>query len=144
MYSIIISTLALFFSVFTYVVHDRKLKKQEKLLNEYQLRALAQGEEENKKAVIRAKAIKVKGGLRTLYICNTGKAKARNVIVAMDMDNQVFATRPKLPVTYSELLPDAPREIILHLTEGDDVLTLNYTWEDDFKMDNKDTQTIDL
>ena len=144
MISIIIAILALLFSVFTYVTHDHKLKKQEKQLNEYQLRALAQGEEENKKAIIRAKAIIIKGGQRTLYICNTGKAKARNVIVAMDKDDQVFATRPELPVTYAELLPDAPRAIILHLTEGDDVLTLNYTWDDDFKMNNQETQTIDL
>lgn len=144
MVSIIIAILALFFSVFTYVIHDRKLKKQERLLNEYQLRALAQDEEENKKAVIRARAVKTTGGKRTVYIYNTGKAKARNVIVAMDKVDQVFSTRPDLPVTYTELLPDAPREIILFLTEGDDVMTLNYIWDDDFKMNNKESQTIDL
>lgn len=144
MTSIIIATLALLFSIFTYVAHDRKLKNQEKLLNEYQLRALAQGEEDNKKAVIRAKALKIKNGQRTLLICNIGKAKARNVVVAMDKDDQVFATRPKMPVSYSELLPDAPREIILHLTEGDDILTLNYTWDDDFGSNNQESQTIDL
>lgn len=144
MISIIIATLALLFSVFTYVTHDRKLKKQEKQLNEYQIRALAQGEEENKKAVIRAKAQKIKGGQRTLYICNTGKSKARNVTVAMEKVDQVFATRPDMPVTYPELLPDAPRGIILYLSEGDDILTLNYSWDDDLGTDHKESQTIDL
>ena len=144
MISVFIAILAFLFSVCTYVIHDRKLKKQESLLNEYQLRALSQGEEEKKKAVIRAKAIKIKGGQRTLYVYNTGNAKARNVIVAMIKDDQVFATRPEMPVTYSELLPDAHREIILHLTEGDDVLTLNFTWDDDFNTNNNETQTIDL
>lgn len=144
MISIIIAILALLFSLFTYVTHDRKLKKQEKLLNEYQLRALAQGEADNKKAIIRAKAVKNTGGKRTVFIYNNGKVKARNVIVATDNANQVFATRPDLPITYPELLPDAPREIILFLAAGDNVLTLNYTWDDDFSTNNTESQTIDL
>ena len=103
-----------------------------------------QGEEENKKAVIRAKAVKATGGKRTVFIYNTGKAKARNLTVAMEKEEQVAATRPDLPVTYPELLPEASREILLLLTEGDDELTLNYTWDDDFGTNNKETQTIDL
>ena len=144
MVSIIIATLALLFSIFTYVTHDRKLKMQEKHLNEYQLRALAQGEEQNKKAIIRAKSVKTTSGKRTVYIINKGKAKARNLTVAIEESDQVIATRPNLPVNYSELLPDAPREIVLHLAEGDNVLTLNYTWDDDFGSNNQESQTIDL
>ena len=144
MISIVIAVLALLFSVFTYAIHDRKLKQQEKLLNEYQLRALAQGEEENKRAVIRARTIKTRGGQRTLYINNTGKAKARNLTISLEEDDQIIATRPNMPVTYSELLPDASREIVLLLSEGDDVLTLNYTWDDEMSTNNSETQTIDL
>lgn len=143
MTSIIIAILALLFSIFTYVTHDRKLKEQEKQLNEYRLRAFAKDEEENKKAVIRAKAVK-SGGRCTVFICNMGNAKAKNLTVAMDNEEQVSATRPDLPVTYHELLPDASREILLLLTEGDDELTLNYTWDDDFGTNNKENQTIDL
>lgn len=143
--SIIIALLALLFSVITYFIHDRKLKEQEKILNEYQLRVLAQVEEENKKAIIRARTVKTIGGKRTLLIYNIGKAKARNLIVAMDNGEQVIAARPGFPVTYPELFPNTSREITLFLlTEGDDDVILNYTWDDDSGKNNMESQTIDL
>lgn len=144
MISIIIAALALAFSCYTFFSHDRRLKKQEKMLNGYQLRLMAQSEEENKKAIIRAKSVKYTGGKRTLYIYNTGKAKASNLKVDMIEDEQVIASKPNLPQTYEELLPDASREIQLLLTEGDDEITLTFEWEDDFRKDNKDSQTVDL
>ena len=51
---------------------------------------------------------------------------------------------PVFPLSYKELLPDAYREVTLLLSEGDDELTLNYKWEDDYSKENKETQTIDL
>ena len=144
MISIIIAALALAFSCYTFFAHDRRLKKQEQLLNEYQLRLMAQSEEENKKAIIRAKSVKYTGGKRTLYIYNTGKAKASNLKVDMIEDEQVIASKPNLPQTYEELLPDASREILLLLTEGDDEITLVFEWEDDYSKINKESQTIDL
>ena len=144
MISIIIAALALAFSCYTFFAHDRRLKKQEQLLNEYQLRLMAQSEEENKKAIIRAKSVKYTGGKRTLYIYNTGKVKASNLKVDMIEDEQVIASKPNLPQTYEELLPDASREILLLLTEGDDEITLTFEWEDDFSKNNKESQTIDL
>ena len=63
-HSVILAALAFGFSIYTFFAHDRRLKKQENLLNEYQLRSLAQNEEENKKAIIRAKAVKYKSGNR--------------------------------------------------------------------------------
>lgn len=136
--------MALAFSCYTFLAHDRRLKKQEQLLNEYQLRLMAQSEEENKKAIIRAKSVKYTGGKRTLYIYNTGKAKVSNLKVDMIEDEQVIASKPNLPQTYEELLPDASREIQLLLTEGDDEITLTFEWEDDFSKNNKESQTIDL
>jgi len=50
--SIILSVLALLFSAYTYFAHDKKLKEQERQLNDYQFRSLKQGEEENLKAII--------------------------------------------------------------------------------------------
>lgn len=142
--SIIVAILALVFSCYTFFAHDRRLKQQEKLINEYQLRSMLQGEEENKKAIIRAKSVKYTSGKRTLCIFNIGKAKARNLKVDMHDDEQVVASRPELPQTYEELLPDASREILLLLSEGDDEITLTFEWEDDFRSDNKESQTIDL
>ena len=142
--SLILAAFALAFSCYTFFAHDRRLKKQEKLLNDYQLRSLAQAEDENKKAVIRAKAVKYKSGNRTLYIYNEGKAKARNINVEMPDAEQVDASNPEFPLHYDELLPGAYRDVNLFLSEGDDELTLTYGWEDNYSTDNIETQTIDL
>lgn len=142
--SAILAVLALALSAYTYFAHDRRLKKQEQKLNEYQLRSLAQIEEENKKADIRAKAVKYKSGNRMLYISNEGRAKAKNLKVEIPDAEQVYASRPDFPLIYEELLPGASREVLLLLSEGDDELTLSYEWEDDFKRDNRESQTIDL
>ena len=142
--SILIASLAFGLSCYTFFVHDRRIKKQEKLLKEYQLRSLAQSEDEGKKAIIRAKSVMVIGGKRTLYIYNTGKAKARNVIIEMPNSDEIYASSTDFPLSYKELLPDAYREVTLLLSEGDDELTLNYKWEDDYSKENKETQTIDL
>lgn len=144
MSSIIVAVLALAFSCYTFFAHDRRLKKQDKLLNEYQLRLMARSEEESKKAVIRAKSVKYTNGRRTLFIYNTGTSKARNLKVDMLDNDQVIASRPDLPQTYEELLPNASREILLLLTDGDDEITLIYEWDDDFRKENKESQTIDL
>jgi len=142
--SIILAVIAFVFSFVTYLVHDRRLKKQELLLNAYQLRSLSQEEEKSKRAVIRAKAVKVVSGQRKLYIGNVGNAVARNLRVDMLDNAQVIATRPNMPMTYAEVLPNATREITLMLTSGNDELTLSYEWEDEYSRENKESQTIDL
>lgn len=142
--SIVLAALAFLFSCYTFFAHDRRLKKQEKIINAYQLRSFAQEEEESKRAVIRAKAIKPKAGQRILVVSNVGKATAKHLKIEMHDDEQVIATRPEMPVTFAELLPGASREIILILSSGDDELTLTYHWDDSFSADNQENQTIDL
>ena len=46
-WSLIISILALLFSAFTYLMHDKKLKVQERKINEYQLRLFEKEDIEN-------------------------------------------------------------------------------------------------
>ena len=142
--SIVLAALAFLFSCYTFFVHDRRLKKQEKILNAYQLRSFVQEEKESKCAVIRTKAIKPKAGQRVLVVSNFGKAMAKHLKIEMLDNEQVIATRPEMPVTYAELLPGASREIILMLSSGDDELTLEYQWEDSFSADNQEKQTTDL
>lgn len=142
--STVVAGLALVLSLLTYFKHDRKLKKQEKLLNDYNLRVMEQSEAENKKAVIRARVVKPSSGNRTLYICNTGKVKARNLTVDLPNHDEILVSNPEFPKTFKELLPDASREFHLILLQGDEELTITYAWEDDFSKDNKESQTIDL
>ena len=49
LYSLIISVLALIASVFTYLRHDKKLKEQERRINEYQLKQIEKEDLESKK-----------------------------------------------------------------------------------------------
>ena len=49
-----ISILALTISIITYFKHDKKLKEQERKINEYQLKQLETESEEKKKAIIKS------------------------------------------------------------------------------------------
>ena len=55
-----LAALALVFSIYTFFAHDRRLKRQEKLLNEYQLRSLALSEDENKKQLFELRQLSIK------------------------------------------------------------------------------------
>ena len=50
----IISFSALAFSLYTYIIHDKKIKKQSSLINEFQIEKNQKEKEENKKAIIEA------------------------------------------------------------------------------------------
>ena len=56
--SIILSIIALLGSLVTYIVHDRKIKRQEAKINEYQLAKIKEEEEDSKKAQICGNIIK--------------------------------------------------------------------------------------
>jgi len=79
MASIIISILALIGTVYTYFVHDRKIKRQESIINEYQLAKFKEEEEESKKAQICGNIVKYDSGKRVLKFYNRGKAMATNI-----------------------------------------------------------------
>jgi len=142
--STIVAALALLLTGITYFVHDRKLKKQEILLNDYQLRLMALGEDELKQAVIRAEIQDRNKGNRTVYIANYGKSKATNLRIELVNEDEIYASNPELPWDIKELLPRAHRDILLLLCEGDDEATFKFTWDDEFKKGNTEQQTISL
>ena len=133
--SIIISILALVASVYTYFVHDRKIKQQlEKIKNE---------EEENKKALICGNIVKGSDGLRILKIYNKGKATARNV--------DIQSLEPAMKITRDYDLPCEliqPQDYIEfrfyagHIPETK--MKITFTWDDDFKSENERTQILPL
>ena len=86
-WSLFIAILALTFSVFVYVSHDRKLKKQEGRLNDYQLQKIVEEKNEKSMAAIRANVIKHDKGRRVIKIFNSGKAIARNIRVEVLNDD---------------------------------------------------------
>ena len=88
-----LSALATMGSCFTYFVHDKKLKKQQALLNDLQIKKLQREIKDIDSAQLRAKLINVtqvghdtryKG---TISLVNYGKAEARNVKVYACVNN---------------------------------------------------------
>jgi hypothetical protein len=57
---------------------------------------------------------------------------------------EYWNSRTPLPVTYEELLPGAYRIITLALVEGQFIATIHFSWDDEYKNENKQYQTIDL
>ena len=70
-WELIISCLALGVSVFTYFKHDKKIKAQEQIINDYQINKIAKENEESKKASIRGNIIKGdRGKIKKRAVCS--------------------------------------------------------------------------
>lgn len=139
---LLVSILAFVFAVFTYIIHDRKLNKQAKLLNRYQLDNIIQEKENSKKAIIEAKVIKGDKGKRTIRVCNNGKAKAMNV-------NVNFVSAPKVNILINpcpiDMLPKGEIDIISTVSlDTSEKIVLEFNWEDDFKKDNIELQMLQI
>ena len=59
--SLIIAIVSLLFGVYTYFRHDKKLKEQQHIINEYKITKLKYEITEAKKAMVRASVINVSG-----------------------------------------------------------------------------------
>ncbi|WP_156309383.1 hypothetical protein [Sphingobacterium endophyticum] len=93
--SFLLSMIAIFGTIFTYFKHDRKIKAQEKLINDYQLGKIEQEKIQKKQAVLRASLIVGNKGHRILRIYNKGKAIARNVrLIIKDEPDNLYGTNP--------------------------------------------------
>ncbi|MBQ4279448.1 MAG: hypothetical protein IJC16_05805 [Rikenellaceae bacterium] len=142
--SFIIACTAFAFSVFTFLFYDNKLKKQERKLNEYQLKKNETEEVEFKKAQIRGNIVKGEKGRRTLKVFNAGKASATNIRLEF-LCNTDGLFGSKNPFPYELLNPQDSTEAIFHLTVGcPDTLKVKYTWDDEFQKNNEFTQVLTL
>lgn len=139
----IIGVLGFFGSVITYFCHDKKLKQQQKQINEYNLLELKKKEEESKKAYIIAEVEKPKNGIRYIYVHNKGKCVARNLIINTPRTDDVWGVQPKLPIK-TNLSPDEKRKIEVYINSGQNELTLHYEWNDEYMIGNKRDQHLDL
>lgn len=144
LYSLIISVLALIASVFTYFMHDKKLKEQERRINEYQLKQIEQENLESKKAAIRGNIVKGLKDKRTLKVYNSGRTAAHNIKVeGLDVDGVFYLPQDLFP--YELMNPQDYSELILHLTCGcPSTLKLKYIWDDEFGCDNEFEQVLTL
>lgn len=121
---IVISIIALFLSLFTYIKHDVRIKQQAAKLNEYQLDKIEIEKQEEIQAIIEANVINGDRGKRTIKVYNKGKSTARqvDVIIPKIEGYQVVANpcpidiRPQNRIDISLItFNGAPDKIILNL-----------------------------
>lgn len=143
-WSFVISVVALLFSGFTFLFYDRKLKRQDAKINEYQLKQLEAAEQESKKAQIRGNIYpKAKGG-RTFKIYNAGQSKARNIRIEGLDDAEVIHNGQGL-FPYELMNPQDYTELALHLYIGSpSTLKVKYIWDDESGKDNEFEQVLTL
>lgn len=139
---IIISVFAVGFSIYTYRKHDRKIKEQNKLINDFTLEKLTKEKELEKKAIVEANVIKYDKGKRVIKVYNRGKATAKNVRVTFDEDPNLLISEYPSPI---DILPQHSIDIRTTVFSGSpNTAKITFEWEDGVKLDNKYTQTIQL
>lgn len=140
--SIFLSVLAILATAFTYVVHDRRLKRQEILINNYQLKKNQEEETEQKKALMRANVVKGRGNI-TLKIYNAGKSTARNIKLKIKEEDRLILMSNPFP--YEFMHPQDHTDLNIHLIEGaPEKINIVLTWEDDNQLVNQHHQILTL
>jgi hypothetical protein len=144
LYSLIISVLALIASVFTYLRHDKKLKEQERRINEYQLKQIEKEDLESKKAAIRGNIVKGLKGGRTLKVYNSGRATARNIRVeGLDVNGIFYMRRDIFP--YELMNPQDYTEVTIHLVACcPSTIKLKYILDDEYGDNNEFEQVLTI
>jgi hypothetical protein len=141
--SLVLSIIAVLGSLFTYFNHDRKIKKQELLINDYELKKRHSEEVEQKKAQVKGNIIPYAKGLRKLVTFNAGKSVAYNIRIEI-LNEQECIIHPVFG-PYEMLNPQESFENNLHLAYGHTpTLKIKYIWDDEFGDNNQLVQVLDL
>ena len=143
-WGLIISILALVASAFTYFKHDKKLKDQERKINEYQLKQIEKEDLESKKAAIRGNIVKGLKGHRTLKVYNSGRAIARNIrIEGLDVEGLFHRADEVFP--YELMNPQDYTEVnIMLFNNCAPTIKLKYIWDDESGKNNEFEQVLTL
>lgn len=144
LWSLVISVIALLFSGFTFLFYDRKLKRQDARINEYQLRQLEVAEQNRKKAQIKGNIIKGQKGARIMKIYNSGFAPAHNIrIEGIDTDGIAIINKELFP--YELMNPQDYTELNLFIIgRYNQKLKVKYIWDDESGNDNMLEQMLTL
>lgn len=138
-----VSLLALASSGFTFWFYERKLKKQDAKINEYQLKLFEKSEEEEKHAKIEANIYEHKNYIFRTKIYNSGKSVARNVACKLINAPRGLSIRgDNAPFPY--LNPQQSIEIIIEDVTEEAWIDVEFTWDDDSATGNRSTQCLQL
>lgn len=130
-----------------YYRHDKRIKKQEQLLNELQIRQYKKAEEQEKQAKVECNIIQGNKGGRKIRFYNSGLFDARNVrIEILNKDTLEGVEMIGNWGPYELITPrNGHREERIFLCEGHtDVLQLRITWDDDYGNDRSILQSPQL
>ena len=141
--SLALSIIAVLGSFLTYLNHDRRLKKQEEPINDFEIEKRRSEENEQKKAHIKGNIIPYAKGHRKLMILNAGKATAYNIRTEILSDmNGIFYSEIE---PYEMLNPQDSFENNMQLAYGHfPTLKIKYIWDDEFEKNREFLQVLDL
>jgi len=143
--SLLISVIALLFSVITYILHDRRIKKQEGLINKYQLEKIDAERIEQNKALIRANFVRGTSGKNKVMVYNAGKSAARNINFEILSEDQNFMVLNKDRFPFDLLNPQESTALSLTtFEESPDTIRVRLTWDDRHDKKNVHEQILTL
>lgn len=145
--SLIISIISLLISGIIFFRYDKKIKKQDLILNQYKIQKIEEERIKKKCANISGVITKTSesGGMRKLIIYNDGSAPARNINIT-DIRNYKGILLTGMPCFPFDLLnPGEHIEVPFMISESTpDIINMEYTWDDDNKAHNIYEQNLQL
>lgn len=143
--SLIVSILALLISAICFIRYDRKIKKQQLIINQYIIQEKEEEKRNNKCAKISCSIIKGNRGTRTLIISNAGLAPARNINVTDIREIKGILQTGGLVFPYSLLNPGEKIEIPFMISlSSPDKINIKCRWDDENKQNNIYEQSLQL
>ncbi|TXJ28089.1 MAG: hypothetical protein E6Q24_07110 [Chitinophagaceae bacterium] len=143
--SFYVALVALLLSVWIYFAHDKRIKRQETLINQFELERLMLEKELQKKANLEILIDDSQSARKDLIIVNTGKNLASDIRISIEENEGIegfIITERILPF---ELQPNQRRTITLFLHTGSpDCVTATLKWNDEYKADNEVTYKFAL
>lgn len=142
-YSLVLSILAIIGTTFTYFKHDRKIKDQEKLINDHHLKKIKEEELSFMQADVRATLMKGDKGKRILRIFNKGKAAAYNIRLELEAEAQALFSSNPFPFQKMNEHENVDLKIYLHKGSPNNI-GFTILWDDEYGKDNKHKQIVQL
>lgn len=143
--SLIVSICALLIAAISFIRYDRKIKKQDLIINQYIIQEKEEKMRINKCAKISCSIIKGNRGMRTLIISNTGLAPAQNINVTDIRKYEGIVQTGGLVFPYALLNPGEKIEIPFFVSiSSPDTINVKSMWNDENKQNNVYEQILQL
>ena len=145
---LLLSVLTIFGGLWGYIKHDKKLKLQEKRLNDLQIKQIEKEEAKEKMAEMKANIVRnIKGNTQIRFV-NAGKSNATNVrmdILTSKEDMASVSYGNAIWGPYDLINPQSYREEALYLCEGHiDAIKIRITWDDAYQKDRTTICSVPL